>query len=200
MKRLVLLLATVIPSFARAADPPGLAPVPSVPATPVATAACNSCGDGCGSSIIAGSPIKAWLCFRPTTGHALPWLRPHPYVGPVTGQFGCSSNGGPTCEPAAACGANGGCGKGFGGIGGHGGLGLVGRGYRNGNGTCVTPADESFAGYRFAAPLAPNLAPRANGTSNSTSYKPGMLVDGGADIPRQPTVLESIKRTFSKPK
>lgn len=42
-------------------------------------------------SLIPGSPVKAWLFFHPTTGHALPLLRPRPYVGQVAGSFPCTS-------------------------------------------------------------------------------------------------------------
>jgi hypothetical protein len=44
-------------------------------------------------SLIPGSPVKSWLLFHPTTGHALPWLRPQPFVGPVTGTFPCTAAG-----------------------------------------------------------------------------------------------------------
>src|SRR5262245_21314856 len=60
-------------------------------------APCAAPGRHCGGSVVAGSPIKSWLCFRPSTAHALPWLRPHPYVGPITGQFLCSPAACPQC-------------------------------------------------------------------------------------------------------
>jgi hypothetical protein len=58
----------------------------------------------CGSSVCQGSPIKAWVGFCPTTGRALPWLNPQPYIGPVAGTFPCTSSG---CTTAAGCNAAG---------------------------------------------------------------------------------------------
>jgi hypothetical protein len=167
---------------ANSSDQPWIAPS-------VEEAPCTTSGRGCGTSIIAGSPIKSWLCFRPTTAHALPWLRPHPYVGPITGQFHCSPAACPQCEGAPACAAGTGCGKGLGG----------GRGCRNGD--CIPPAEGSFPGYKFAQPLAPAISGRAAPTTSSTSYKPSIPPTGGAApaAPRTGTVLESFKRTASKP-
>jgi hypothetical protein len=166
-------------------------PVEAAPIVPLP--GCDHCmaaGNGCGSSIIPGSPIKRWLCFRPTTGHELPWLRPNPYIGPITGQFRCSSAGCASCGDQPGCGA--GCAKGDGGPGRIGGLGRGGRGCANG--TCILPADDVFAGYKFATPERPMavIAP------TSTSYKPTVSPTGLATstAPRSPTVLESLKRTF----
>jgi hypothetical protein len=141
-----------------------------------------------GDSIIQGSPIKRWLCFRPTTGHELPWLRPNPYIGPITGQFRCSSAGCVSCGGPAGCGA--GCAKGDGRMGG---LGRGGRGCANG--TCIPPADDAFAGYKFATPERSIIT---TAPTTSTSYKPTVVPTGLtlSTTPRSPTVLESIKRTF----
>jgi hypothetical protein len=157
---------------------------PSIEAAP-----CASPGRECGGSVIAGSPIKSWLFYRPTTAHALPWLRPHPYVGPITGQFHCSPAACPQCEGAPACAAGAGCGKGLGG----------GRGCRNGD--CIPPADGAFTGYKFAQPIAPSVSGRAGAVTTSTSYKPAVPPSGLAApaAPRTGTVLESLKRTASKP-
>ena len=168
--------------------PAAAAPIPE-------PAACAPC-DRCGGSIIPGSPIKRWFCYRPTTGHELPWLRPHPYVGPITGQFPCSSAGcapctagQPGCDPAA-----GECGRGI--LGG----GRLGRGCRDG--TCAPTPDEAFGGYRFAVPENRHVVPRTAPPAATTSYKPTVTPTGlttPAATPRQPTILESIKRTFSSP-
>lgn len=160
-----------------------------------------------GSSICPGSPIKAWLCFRPTTGHALPWLNPHPYVGPIAGTF--------PCHPVTGCGANG-CAPTTGnpacttpdcaprvGLG----LGLAGRGCNgNRNGICVPPAEGALPGYRFATPERPaiNGQPATGVPSVTTSYKPAILPSGVApavtpDSQRSPTVIQALKRTFGKP-
>jgi hypothetical protein len=159
----------------------------------IEAAPCAVPGRDCGGSVIAGSPIKSWLCYRPTTAHALPWLRPHPYVGPVTGQFHCSPTACPECAGAPACAPWTACGKGVG----------LGIGHGRGgcrDGTCITPPDEAFAGYKFAQPLSPALAGRP-AIATSTSYKPGVPPSGMAAHPesKNPTVLESLKRTFSKP-
>ena len=151
----------IVNEVANSSDQPWIAP--SVEEVP-----CTTSGRGCGTSVIAGSPIKSWLCFRPTTAHALPWLRPHPYVGPITGQFHCSPTACPQCEGAPACAAGTGCGKGLGG----------GRGCRNGD--CVPPAEGSFPGYKFAQPIAPAVSGRAAPTTTSTSYKPSVPPTGGA--------------------
>jgi hypothetical protein len=162
----------------------------------------------CGTPVCPGSPIKAWLCFRPTTGHALPWLNPHPYVGPIAGTFpchpvaGCGPNG---CAPAGkpAC-ATPGCPPRLG-------IGLPGRGCNgNGNGICVPPSEGAFPGYRFATPETPAITGKAayGVPSVSTSYKPAVLPTGVAptapssvstDSQRSPTVMQALKRTFAKP-
>jgi len=159
----------------------------------VEAAPCAASGGACGTSVIAGSPIKSWLCYRPSTAHALPWLRPHPYVGPITGQFHCSAGACPQCAGASACAPWTACGKGVG----------FGLGHGRGgcrDGTCVTPPDDAFAGYKFAQPLSPAVSGRP-AIATSTSYKPsvpptGMATPGEA---KTGTVLESLKRTFSKP-
>ncbi|MBA4063406.1 MAG: hypothetical protein C0501_06775 [Isosphaera sp.] len=128
---------------AGAAVPTAVAPaVPCAPcAAPAGHAPKRSCLDR----------LAGWLCFRPTTGDALPRLNPHPYVGPVTGTFACSSAGGPAgCADAAGCGS-----------GVFARMGLTDRGCK---GKCVPPADDAFPGYRFAAtgaapPPAPALLP-----------------------------------------
>jgi hypothetical protein len=155
-------------------------------------APCATPGRHCGGSVVAGSPIKSWLFYRPSTAHALPWLRPHPYVGPVAGQFHCSPAACPQCTGASACAPGTACGRGLG-VG-------AGRGCRNGD--CIPPADEVFNGYKFAQPIAPGVMGRtAVPTTTSTSYKQGVAPSGTSEstAPKTGTVLESLKRNFSKP-
>jgi hypothetical protein len=168
---------------------------------------CDHCAmsgrGGCGNSIIPGSPIKRWFCFQPTTGHELPWLRPNPYIGPVTGQFRCSSQDGcSSCGDRSDCGPTAGFAKGSGGPGALRGS-VRGRRVAGGcaNGTCVTPPDEAFPGYKFATPERPGVMERGVGYSTSISYKPTVSPTGLASSAptHQPTFLESLKRTFSKP-
>jgi hypothetical protein len=161
---------------------------PSLEAAP-----CAAPGSDCGGSVVAGSPIKSWLFYRPSTGHELPWLRPHPYVGPITGQFHCSPTACPACVGAPACAPGSACGRGIG-------VGLgVGRGCRNGD--CIPPADGTFTGYKFAAPISPGVTGRAGAPTTSTSYKPGVAPTGTStpSATRNGTVVESFKRSFSKP-
>ena len=174
---------SLVHSVSDGAAPSGPAWIePSIEAAP--------CGvQGCSESVVAGSPIKSWLCFRPTTAHSLPWLRPHPYVGPITGQFHCSPAACPQCVGTPACAPGTACGRGL----------IGGRGCRDG--TCVPPPDGAFAGYRFAAPIAPAVAGRTGAPTTTTSYKPGIAPTGISTQapPRTDTVLNSFKRTFSKP-
>jgi hypothetical protein len=168
---------------------------------------CDHCAKagrgGYGNSIIPGSPIKRWFCFQPTTGHELPWLRPNPYIGPVTGQFRCSSQDDcSSCGGSSDCSQTAGFAKGSGRPGLMGGLGRGGHGGRGcANGTCVTPPDEAFPGYKFATSERPSVLERGVGYSTSISYKPTVSPTGlTASAPtRQPTFLETLKRTFSKP-
>jgi hypothetical protein len=111
---------------------------------------------GCGGRQSRGCPerFKAWLCFCPTAGDALPKLRPAPYVGPITGTFPCHSggccggNGYPAAGPYPPRAAYGtaGVGMGAGGAGydsgiGNGGIGLGrGNGVGSGNGCGNTNA------------------------------------------------------------
>jgi hypothetical protein len=151
---------------------------------------CAAPGRHCGGSVIAGSPIKSWLFFRPSTAHALPWLRPHPYVGPITGQFHCSPTACPQCTGDPACAPGTACGRGLG-------LG-VGRGCRNGD--CIPPADEVFSGYKFAQPIAPGVMGRTGSpTTTSTSYKAGSSMSSAPTAPKTGTVLGSLKRSLSTP-
>lgn len=170
-------------------------PVEAAPASPLP--GCDHCvadGRACGSSIISGSPIKRWLCFRPTTGHELPWLRPNPYIGPITGQFRCSSAGCASC--VGQLGNDAGCAKGDGGFGRVGGLGMGRRGCVDG--TCIPPADGAFAGYKFATPERPSISARGFATTTTTSYKPTVSPTGHTSftVPRSPTVFESLKHAF----
>jgi len=150
---------------------------------------CHAPGQSCGGSVIHGSPIKSWLFYRPTTAHALPWLRPHPYVGPITGQYHCLTKACPPCEGAPACAPGTACGKGL----------IGGRGCRDG--TCVPPPDGVFAGYKFAAPLSPAVTGRTGAAVTSTSYKPGVEPTGVStpSAERTGTVLNSLRKSFSKP-
>ena len=166
---------------------------------------CDHCATssrgGHGNSIIPGSPIKRWFCYQPTTGHELPWLRPNPYIGPVTGQFRCSSQDGcSSCGGGSDCSQSAGFAKGSGRAGGLGG-GLIRGGRGCANGTCVMPPDEAFPGYKFATPERPGVMERGVGYTTSISYKPTVSPTGLASSAptRQPTFLESLKRTFSKP-
>jgi hypothetical protein len=151
---------------------------------------CAASGRPCGGSVVAGSPIKSWLFFRPSTAHALPWLRPHPYVGPIAGQFYCSPTAWPQCASAPACAPGTACGRGLG-VG-------SGRGCRNGD--CIPPADEVFSGYKFAQPIAPGVLGRTGSpTTTSTSYKAGSSMISPPTASKTGTVLGSLKRSFSKP-
>ena len=153
-------------------------PLPTGYQAPVAAAApAGACPTGdcgaadCGPAKARGACLarfKAWLCFRPTTGDALPKFNPHPYVGPITGTFGCTSAAGCAggncgtangCAAGAGC-ATGGCRKGLGGMFG----GLFG-----GRGGCVPPGDDAFPGYHFATDRG---AAAAVPPAASTSYKP----------------------------
>ena len=170
----------------------------SIPATE--SQGCASGVRPCGGSVVPGSPIKNWLCFRPSTAHALPWLRPQAYVGPISGQFPCTSTNGAPCADKSGCAATGaGNGKLLGGLG-------LGRGGCNGKGTGVPPADDSFGGYKFATPESPAIGGKGGAAmpSTSTSYKTQVAptrVPAESTTPpsaKKPTVLDSLKRSFSK--
>jgi hypothetical protein len=113
--------------------------------------------------------FKAWLCFRPTAGDALPKFNPHPYVGPIAGTFPCTSAAGcapgtGTCAPGNGCAA---VDVGRGGLAAR--FGLLGSGCRDGG--CVPPADDAIPGYRFAGNHPPaTAAPFA--PLGYTTYKP----------------------------
>jgi hypothetical protein len=130
--------------------PTGYAP----PAAPAAGCAPGGCAPAdCGPARTRGACLdrfKAWLCFQPTAGCALPKLQPHPYVGPITGVYYCNSAGG-CATGASGCPAGDGCGGRLGG--------LFGRGCRGGQ--CVPPSDDAFPGYHFAGnrlPVGPAAA------------------------------------------
>ena len=109
-----------------AVEPVEASPSPVVPG-------CDHCAPAnreCGGSVVPGSPIKRWLCFRPTSGHELPWLRPCPYIGPITGQFRCGTAGCTSCGDQAESAGGAGCAKGAGGLERSGVLGRGGRGSR----------------------------------------------------------------------
>lgn len=114
-----------------------------------------TCGTPCRDRGSCAERFKAWLCFCPTAGDALPKLNPQPYVGPVAGTF--------PCRDSAACGAGGSpCATGAGPE-------RCGPLVRNGSvfggrsckGGCVTPADDAIPGYRFAA--GPSVPPAVAG-------------------------------------
>ncbi len=171
----------------------------------------------CGSSVCPGSPIKTWLCFRPTTGHALPLLNPAPYVGPIAGQFPCTSAAGcgtqVGCSSAAGCGTangSGGAGPGRNGYFANNGYGGLRGGHVHALGgkadcPCNLPSDSEYRGYRFAAPEAVAVTGKTNPSGSPySSYKPAVPPTGLASatgqpmVPKTPTVLESLKRTFSR--
>jgi hypothetical protein len=168
----------------------GNEPIDSAPSLPATESVGCAPGTSCGGSIIAGSPIKRWLCYRPTTGHELPWLRPHPYVGPITGQLRCSAGACPSCAETPVCTGGPGCGKGLGGR-------ILGRGGCQ-DGTCVNPADGSFPGYRFASPESPVVPTRGAPIVQSTSYKPTVSPTGittpASSAQRTSSASEPVKR------
>jgi hypothetical protein len=76
---------------------------------PSGTSSCQDGGSAPKTSCL--KKLKNWLCFCPTAGDALPKLRVHPYIGPYTGTFACTSAPGSTCGgyPGSACGGKTGC-------------------------------------------------------------------------------------------
>jgi hypothetical protein len=86
----------------------GLAPaVPPQVAPPQPSGSCNG-PNGCGTDKRnCVQKILAWATYRPSSGDALPLLKPHPYIGPFTGTFVCTSV--PFCPTAGNC--NSSCGK-----------------------------------------------------------------------------------------
>lgn len=162
------------------------------------------CGVACGSSCGGASrsclaKLKAWLCFQPTTGDALPKCRPTPYIGPVVGTFSCTSAGG--CGGAGGCGPAG-CGVAAGDGAGRTGLAgrfgpllplMPGRGCK---GECVPPADDAVAGYRFA----PTQNPAAFGHAQPvvhTSYKPARPPEGPYSGVKP--AADPLSRPFTRP-
>jgi hypothetical protein len=151
-------------------------------------------GGPCGAPLCPGTPLKSWLCFRPTTGKALPKLNPHPYVGPVTGIFPCTSCAGygvgcagPGCAGPGCVGADDPARSRLG-------LGLTGRAGCKG-GTCVPPAEDAFPGYRFATPESPAVPGHAavSGRVGSTSYKPAEPPGGLGPVPSSRPVRDAIE-------
>jgi hypothetical protein len=172
----------------------------------------NCAGPDCGTASRSTlSRLKAWLCFQPTTGDALPKLRPQPYIGKVLGTFRCSSAGcGGAYGGAAGCGnavagggigARGGAGgneacgaAGAGGVpGGRFGSLLSGRGCRGGG--CVPPADDAIPGYRFSTAPQPTTGygPVAPSTGY-LSYKPAQPAAVNTQPPADP-----LARPFTRP-
>src|SRR5205823_2695003 len=141
----------------------------------------GGCVVQCGAPCIPGTPLKSWLCFHPTTGKALPKLNPHPYVGPITGTFPCTSCAGAGCGPAGCgvgCGPDGCAAGGLldpalrGGLG-HG-RGLAGRfGGRAGRvATCAPPPAAAFPGSKSAAPEPPAVPGKAAPPGPVGAYGP----------------------------
>ncbi len=118
-----------------------------------ASCAVGNCADqNCGQEHRTGSccaRIKAWFCYQPTTKGALPKCRPHPYVGPITGTFGCSDAGGSSCGSCGVPGCSGTGPRCNHGHNLHGHNLLSGKGYGNGNGSC----DENGAGNGHSGSL-----------------------------------------------
>ncbi len=143
--------------------------------------------------------FKAWACFQPTTRDALPKLRPHPYVGPITGTFTCGSVGAPGCAVGAPTPT--GCATGCAAEG-------MGRfGFlpaRSCKGQCVPPADDAIPGYRFAnsrtLPTG-NFAPSQFGSDVPSgeypAYKPAGQPSGAGVRPAAGT--DPVKRPFTRP-
>jgi hypothetical protein len=122
-------------------------------------------------SLIPGSPIKAWLFFHPTTGKALPCFQPQPYVGPVSGTFGCTAatawSDGVSGYPRGCCGSQGPLHQS--------------PGHPNGSGLSAKPpavlpeVSLSPSGYRYAQPEHPKLFEQLllpSQPSSSPSYSP----------------------------
>jgi hypothetical protein len=151
-------------------------PLGFAPAAPGA-ADCGTCATGRHARGSCYERFRQWLCFQPTTRDALPKLNPHPYVGPITGTFFCTSG--------AGCGTGGGAGCPTGacppGLVGRGGV-MPGRGC---NGGCVPPADDAIAGYRFAPVESSAVAPgRLAQPAAHTTYKPTAPSAKPAPAPR----------------
>jgi hypothetical protein len=154
-------------------QPPAPAVAPAPPVAPAVSCAPGGCAPAdCGSAKPRRPCLdrfKAWLCFQPTTGDALPKLQPNPYVGPITGVYSCTSANGygcanGSCAPAGACPTTDNCGGRLGG--------LFGRGGRGG---CVPPPDDAFPGYHFAThrpPVAASVTPPPTVPLGFVGHKP----------------------------
>jgi len=152
---------------------------------------CNGSNTGCAVATASHAGrydrFKAWLCYRPTTGDALPKLNPHPYVGPIAGTFPCgpSGVGGGCGDGPGYAAASGGCAVADSGRGRVGPL-MPGRGCQ---GQCVPPSDDAFPGYRFANPLSqtqgqPSNTPPLTQPIGYTTYK--QIVGQGAKPAARP--------------
>jgi hypothetical protein len=89
----------------------GRAPAMTPQAMPGQANGTSSCPDGGCAHKTCLQKLKAWLCFCPTAGDALPKLKVHPYIGPYVGTFGCTSAPCSTCGggSGASCGGKMGC-------------------------------------------------------------------------------------------
>ena len=100
--------------FTRPSSTPASLPLPTGYQTQAAMPAANGGAGGCAANdCTTAKPrgaclkrIKAWLCFCPTTGDALPLFNPAPYIGPIAGTFSCTSANG--CA-TGACGSGQNC-------------------------------------------------------------------------------------------
>lgn len=201
-ERIALAIAPSLSATASTPPPVSLAVPLSTASQPLPVDGCveGSCGR-LGRDRACWDRFKAWLCFCPTTGDALPKLRPTPYVGSLSAMFRCESVGG--CgNGTVGCGdGHGGCGAAIGSAGragllaGNGrlGVGLAGRGCK---GECVPPSELAFPGYKFAAPESPavqkHTAPAGGVTS--TSYKPS----GNGTSGQSPSQADPLVRPLSQ--
>ncbi|MCS7022493.1 MAG: hypothetical protein NZU63_11775 [Gemmataceae bacterium] len=118
-------------------------------------------------SIVPGSPIKRWLFFCPTTGKALPWLRPQPFVGPITGTFSCTS-GSLLPGPADCCNETGKKGQ----AGPRRLLGPVRPLPLSDSGTAARNTSESTPAHSYTNAAPPNIFDRLLLPAQSTPYTP----------------------------
>lgn len=165
-------------------------------AAPVPWAAPAWVAPGCEPASARGScyeKFKAWFCFRPTTGDALPKLNPHPYIGPIAGTFPCGPAGcatGTCATGACATGATGACDSGrFGGI-------LAARGCK---GNCVPPADDAIPGYRFAGSESPRTATPVVQPTGYTTYKPTQATAPSKPVAKPQPTGDPLARPYTRP-
>ena len=78
---------------------------PAPPPPGPSQAPCNASENG-GKQRNCLQKLKAFVCYHPTSGNALPWLKVPAYTGPYCGTFYCTSGacgGAYPCPPCGAC-------------------------------------------------------------------------------------------------